>query len=239
VAGAATAAMATRQPASRVLLLLLGSTMAPVAVSEGAHGNRDRQLAPARWWCAQSSNAGSIFCKTAVLKDAIAMAEPHEKQAKVDALRAAILAGTAEAEGLDATNPERQRMMEAWCASDDPARTGDKKSSFMCAKAKAKSDFYKRREELLAFWCGEQGHAGSPKCKQMEFGKRMQSTDSGEERKRMAMEFRGASNAEERAALETETREMMQAVCTSPRGETPFFVTTCAKLQPGSVEARA
>ena len=87
-----------------------------------------------------------------------------------------------------------------------PARTADK-SAFMCAKAKAKSEFYKRREvrasriylfttflfiaspllrarvfiqELLAFWCGEQGHAGSPKCKQMEFGKRMSQTDSGE-----------------------------------------------------------
>ena len=87
-----------------------------------------------------------MFCKTAVLKDAIAMAGVEEKQAKVDELRAAILAGNAEAEGLDATNPERQRMMEAWCQSDDPARTADKKSAFMCAKAKAKSEFYKRRE---------------------------------------------------------------------------------------------
>merc|ERR1719230_1266728 len=115
---------------------------------------------------------------------------PEDKQAKVDELRAAILSGNAEAEGLDATNPERQRMMEAWCASDDPARTSDKKSSFMCAKAKAKAEFYKRREELLAFWCGEQGRSGSPKCKQMEFGKRMSQTESGEDRKRMAMEFK-------------------------------------------------
>ena len=115
------------------------------------------------------------------------MAEaPEVKQAKVDELRAAILAGNAEAEGLDATNPERQRMMEGWCASDDPARTADPKTSFLCAKAKAKSEFYKRREELLAFWCGEQGHAGSPKCKQMEFGKRMQSTESGEVRLELA-----------------------------------------------------
>merc|ERR1719465_41305 len=171
-----------------------------------------------------------MFCKTAAFKDAIAMASPEEKQAKVDELRAAILAGNAEAEGLDATNPERQRMMEAWCSSDDPARTGDKKSSFMCAKAKAKSEFYKRREELLAFWCGEKGHAGSPKCKQMEFGKRMTETDSGEERKRMAMEFTGAANAQERTALEQETREMMQAACASPRGATALFSTTCAKL---------
>ena len=50
---------------------------------------------------------------------------------------------------LDATNPERQRMMEAWCQSDDPARTSDKKANFMCAKTKAKQEFYKRREELL------------------------------------------------------------------------------------------
>merc|ERR1719181_2412555 len=171
-----------QQPATiSTFVLLLG--LRPAACAEGAHGNRDRQLAPARWWCQQAEHASSMFCKTAVLKDAIAMASTEEKQAKVDALRAAILAGNAEAEGLDATNPERQRMMEAWCSSDDPARTGDKKSAFMCAKAKAKSEFYKRREELVAFWCGEQGHAGSPKCKQMEFGKRMSQTESGEERK--------------------------------------------------------
>jgi hypothetical protein len=46
----------------------------------------------------------------------------------------------------------------------------------------------------------------------------------------MAMEFKGAGTAAERTALEQETREMMQAVCASPRGETSIFSTTCAKL---------
>jgi hypothetical protein len=135
---------ARARPTLAPMLLLLLST----GVSgDGALANRDRQLAPARWWCKQSEHASSTFCKTAMLKDAIAMASAAaERQAKVDELRAAILAGNAEAEGLDATNPERQLMMEAWCSSDDPARTGDKKSAFMCAKAKAKSEFYKRRE---------------------------------------------------------------------------------------------
>ena len=35
--------------------------------------NRDRQLAPARWWCRDPSHAESMFCKTAVLKEAIAV----------------------------------------------------------------------------------------------------------------------------------------------------------------------
>ena len=52
-----------------------------------------------------------------------------------------------------------------------------------------------------------------------------------QDRKRMAMEFKGANTEQERAALEQETREMMQAVCASPRGGTPIFETTCAKLQ--------
>lgn len=90
-------------------------------------------------------------------------------------------------------------------------------------------------QELLSYWCGEQGHSGSAKCKQMEFGKRMTETDSGEERKRMAMEFHGASTAAEKSALEQETRDMMQAVCSSPRAEAALFVSTCAKLQaPGA-----
>ena len=37
-------------------------------------------------------------------------------------------------------------------------------------------------QELLAFWCTEQGHTGTAKCKQMEFGKKMSQTDSGEVR---------------------------------------------------------
>lgn len=76
-----------------------------------------------------------------------------EKQVRVDELKAAILAGTAEAEGLDATNPERQRMMEAWCESDDPARMSERRSAFVCAKAKAKADFLKRREVSEHFAC--------------------------------------------------------------------------------------
>lgn len=195
--------------------------------------NRDRQLAPARWWCApERGHADGIFCKTAILKDAIAMAGVEDKQSKVDQLRSAILAGTAEPEGLAQTNPENHRMMDAWCSSDDPARLNDRKTTFICAKAKAKTDFFKRREELLAYWCLEQGKAGSPKCKQMEFGKRMQETDSGEERKRMAVEFKSTSTQEDQNALEAETKEMMQSVCASPRAQTPLFESTCAKLQP-------
>jgi len=212
----------------RSALLLL---CARHALSQISH--RDRQLAPARWYCdASRGHTNSIFCKTAVLKEAIAMADGDEKAAAVAALKSAIISGNAEAEGLDQTNPERNRMMDAWCESNDPARVDDKKSTFVCAKAKAKSDFFKRREELLTYWCTEQGKVGSPKCKQMDFGKRMQQTESGEERKRMAIEFKSASTVEERDALENETREMMQSVCGTRRAQTPLFESTCSKLQP-------
>jgi hypothetical protein len=66
-------------------------------------------------------------------------------------------------------------------------------------------------QELISFWCVEQGRAGTAKCKQMEFGKKIQETESGEERKRMAIEFHSASTDTEHAALEMETKEMMQA----------------------------
>ena len=46
----------------------------------------------------------------------------------------------------------------------------------------------------------------------------------------MALEFRGASTPEERQAREQETREMMQAVCASPKASDALFVNTCAKL---------
>jgi len=172
-----------------------------------------------------------MFCKTALLKEAIMMAEDTAgKQARVDELRAAVLKGDAEAEGMDATNPERQRMMEAWCASDDPVRS-DPKSDIDCAKSKAKSDFLKRRERLLQFWCIEQGKAGSPKCKQMEFGKKMQQTNSGEERKRQATAFNAArGRGETQADMEAETKQMMVAACEADLGKEGLFTTTCAKL---------
>jgi len=154
-----------------------------------------------------------------------------EKQARVSEFKAAVLKGEAEAEGLDATNPERQRMMDGWCESDDEGRTSDPKSVVLCAKFKAKRSFMLRREQLLQFWCVEQGHQGSPKCLQMAFGKKMQETDSGEERKRIATEFKADRSPESQAALETETKEMMQAACASPTlGKEPLFTLTCSKL---------
>ena len=57
--------------------------------------------------------------------------DPGAKQAAVDALKASVLKGNAEAEGMDATNPEQQRMMEGWCASNDGARA-DPKTNVMC-----------------------------------------------------------------------------------------------------------
>lgn len=166
-----------------------------------------------------------------MLKDAIAVAQdPTEKQVKVEALREAIGRGQAEAEGLDATNPERQRMNDAWCTSADPARTGDPKTAIICAKVKAKRDFFARREALIQFWCVDKSHSGSRKCLQMEFGHKMQQTDSGEERKRLAGEFNADRSAEATAALEQETKEMMHAACASPVGKQELFSNTCAKL---------
>ena len=139
--------MGLHQCATRPFFCALMFVLVPVTRSQDTSSRRDRKIAPARWWCDKSrGHSGSMFCKTALLKEAIMMAEDTAgKQARVDELRAAVLKGDAEAEGMDATNPERQRMMEAWCASDDPVRS-DPKSDIDCAKSKAKSDFLKRRE---------------------------------------------------------------------------------------------
>ena len=188
----------------------------------------ERELAPARWWCAADGHAGSTFCATTALREAIAAADAAARPAAVELLKTAIADGRAEAEGLALTNPDRQRAMEAWCASADPARTQDPKSGFLCAKTTAKADFFKRREVLLATWCDTMGKAGSPKCKQMAFGKKMQETESGEERKRLAVEFKSATTQAERDALEAETSEMMAAVCATH--QEALFEHACAKL---------
>ena len=46
----------------------------------------------------------------------------------------------------------------------------------------------------------------------------------------MAIEFKAASTPDETAALESETKEMMQSVCAAPRGQGPLFVNTCNRL---------
>ena len=86
-------------------------------------------------------------------------------------------------------------------------------------------------QELLKYWCVEQGKAGSAKCKQMEFGKKMQDTDSGEERKRIASEFNSATTDADREALESETKNMMLSVCGSRHAQMPVFRNTCSKLE--------
>ena len=93
--------------------LMVGSIES--AGAQQTHNSRDLKLAPTRWWCSpERGHAGGLLCKTAAFKDAIAMAESaQDKQSKVNELRAAITAGNAEAEGLDQTNPERHRMMQA------------------------------------------------------------------------------------------------------------------------------
>jgi len=216
-----------RGPMVRLLsgALLVGCLLRTAAADPSRH------FAPQHWYCTQE-HASSMLCKTANLKEAIAIAtDPAEKQEKVNVFKAAVLRGDAEAEGLDATNPERQRMMDAWCESSDEARTSDPKSGVLCAKFKAKRSFMQRREMLLNYWCDEQGHKGSPKCLQMAFGKRMQETDSGEERKRIATEFRADRSPESQAALEKETKEMMQAACASDTlGKDALFTLTCSKL---------
>merc|ERR1711988_1312300 len=192
-----------------------------------------RHFAPQRWYCSEDrGHSTSMLCKTAKLKEAIAVeVDVAEKQSRVNEFKAAVLRGEAEAEGLDATNPERQRMMDAWCESSDEARKSDPNSGVLCAKFKAKRSFMQRREILLQFWCVEQGHQGSPKCLQMAFGKKMQETDSGEERKRIATEFKADRSPESQAALEKETKEMMQAACAAPTvGKDPLFTLTCSKL---------
>lgn len=108
---------------------------------------RELKLAPQRWWCeASRGHSDSIFCKSAALKEAIMMADDSaSKQDRVDELKSAMARGEAEADGMDATNPARQQMMDGWCRSDDTLRAGPK-GAVMCARAKAKSDFLKRRE---------------------------------------------------------------------------------------------
>ena len=69
-----------------------------------------RHFAPQRWYCSEDrGHSTSMLCKTAKLKEAIAAAmDQDDKQARVNEFKAAVLKGEAEAEGLDATNPERQ-----------------------------------------------------------------------------------------------------------------------------------
>jgi len=153
--------------------------------------------------------------------------EPEEKNRLVEKLKDAIRRGEIEAQSLDATNPERHRMMEAWCASSDEASSKAKKH--ICKRADAHKDFVARRQTLVDFWCGEMGHAGSPKCQQMEYGKRMHATATGAERLQLATEFKASQTGTSSQSIEEETREMMGAICKSNHGKTPIFLSTCSR----------
>ena len=81
-----------------------------VAQLRAAAADPSRHFAPQRWWCAEErGHSSSMMCKTAKLKEAIANEDTQDgKESRVNEFKAAVLKGEAEAEGLDATNPERQ-----------------------------------------------------------------------------------------------------------------------------------
>ena len=191
------------------------------------YSTKDQAMAQA-WWCAPGgAHAAGSLCKRFALTDAIAQAEePSDKQANVDKLKQAIQRGEIDAQGLDATNPERHQMMEAWCESSDEASS--KAKAPICRRAAAHKEFVKRRDALVQFWCVQQGHANSAKCKQMEYGQKMYKTPSGAERKRLSAAFKEAEGASMQN-VEEETKKMLQALCSSPTGKEPLFKTTCSR----------
>ena len=136
-----------------------------------------------RWWCeAGRGHENGALCVRWAMTDAIASAhEDSEKVARVDRLKAAIQAGDVDGQAVDATNPERHLMMDAWCEDSSAEDASMKKA--VCARVRNRKDFVGRRDVLIEWWCGEQGHHDSVKCKQMEFGKKVETTLSGPERK--------------------------------------------------------
>merc|ERR1712113_614885 len=146
----------------------------------------------------------------------------------VDKLKAAVQRGEVDAQALDATNPERHWMMEAWCESADSK--GEAAKERVCKRVAMHKDFIQRREILEAFWCVEKGNTGSPKCKQMDYGKKMYSTVSGADRQRLTTEFKASGAAASTEDMEAETKKMMAAICASPKGKAALFKTTCSRL---------
>jgi len=212
--------MAWRTTGVWVLIACLQSVLAQ-------YSTKDQAMAQA-WWCAPgSAHAQSALCKRAALTDAIAQAEePGDKQANVEKLKQAIQRGEIDAQGLDATNPERHQMMEAWCESSDEA--SNKAKAPICRRAASHKDFVKRRDALVEFWCVQKGQAQSAKCKQMEYGQKMYNTPSGAERKRLSAEFKQAGGGEMQQ-VEQETKAMLQALCASPTGKEALFKATCSR----------
>uniref|UniRef100_A0A7S3RTX2 Uncharacterized protein n=1 Tax=Strombidinopsis acuminata TaxID=141414 RepID=A0A7S3RTX2_9SPIT len=180
-----------------------------------------------RWWCepGRGHDQGPL-CLRWSLTDAIASAtEESEKISRVDKLKAAIQKGLVDGQAVDATNPERHEMMDAWCADQSTEDAATKRQ--VCARVRNRKDFVARREVLLQWWCGEQGHGESVKCKQMEFGKKVESTMNGTERKALALEFKASQPADAEALIDEEQKEMMRAVCASIHGKDDLFRSLC------------
>lgn len=155
-----------------------------LAASVEAQYSPQETASALRWWCEPGrEHEQGPLCVRWSLTDAIASAnEESEKVARVDRLKAAIQAGQIDGQAVDATNPERHEMMDAWCADRLTGEDGSSKRQ-ICGRVRNRKDFVARRDVLVQWWCGEQGHESSVKCRQMQFGKRVESTMSGVERK--------------------------------------------------------
>ena len=194
------------------------------------------EFEPLRWWCAAGKgNEAGALCKRLKFIEAIQQAPDVERRRPlVQQLRAKVEAG--EVEGGTAANPlgsaERTRAMKGWCELNEGRPDDEKKvKQQLCGLYSARLQNVARRNTLVQFWCVDRKHAGSPKCAQLSFMRKLVGITSPQARAKAIEQFKTSRPEGAQAASTKEAAAMMTEVCASELAAQ--FATVCKKLQVG------
>ena len=194
------------------------------------------EFEPLRWWCtAGKGNEAGALCKRLKFIEAIQQAPDVERRRSlVQQLRAKVEAG--EVEGGTAANPlgsaERTRAMKGWCELNEGRPDDEKKvKQQLCGLYSARLQNVARRNTLVQFWCVDRKHAGSPKCAQLSFMRKLVGITSPQARAKAIEQFKTSRPEGAQAASAKEAAAMMTEVCASELAAQ--FATVCKKLQVG------
>ena len=158
----------------------------------------------------------------------------ERRRSLVQQLRAKVEAG--EVEGGTAANPlgsaERTRAMKGWCELNEGRPDDEKKvKQQLCGLYSARLQNVARRNTLVQFWCVDRKHAGSPKCAQLSFMRKLVGITSPQARAKAIEQFKTSRPEGAQAESAKEAAAMMTQVCASELAAQ--FATVCKKLRVG------
>ena len=122
-------------------------------------------------------------------------------------------------------------MMKGWCELNEGRPVeGKQVKKQVCGQFAMRTANVARRDALIAFWCENRKHDGSPKCLQLRFMRKLVAITNPQARAKAVEQFKSSRGEGAQQAASEESAVMMRAVCADPTLAAKF-AATCAQLK--------